>query len=209
MAHRATTLVVTAIGAYLLGRLGTPVGEGVACSAAPPPDSAPLRDAAAIATPGAHHHELDGLVGTWNAEVTVRSMVDGPATLIRGTVNRAWVLGGRFLRETTVLGEGEARVEQLAYIGFDNFDGQYQVVRMDTASTAMRCGTGTLHPGERVMHVTGGRRDPATGRLVNGWTKLDSSDPERHVLIEYQTDEQGRTFRAAETVLTRAATQPR
>ena len=49
----------------------------------------------------------------------------------------------------------------------------------------------------------GEQRDPVTGRVINAWSKLDLSDPDRHKLVGYATDPSGHTFHAVEAVLER------
>jgi hypothetical protein len=128
---------------------------------------------------------------------------DVPATVFRGTVTREWVLGGRFIKEVMKAESDEGPYETLGYMGFDNFDRQYQSVWMNTTSTSLHIEVGNYHPDRKVLHMANDGRDPVTGRVVHSWGKLDLSDPDRHVYTAYSTDPEGRTFTALEGILER------
>jgi hypothetical protein len=201
-------IVVVALS-YAAGRAGIPdrdgsVAWGQSGGHEPPKEVTPgIRELADVTAPGRNHRVLDDLIGTWAVEYTMRAGPDGEPMVARGTVERSWVLDGRFVREVVKAQGAAGSFEGLGYIGFDNFDGQYKMIWMDDKSTSIQIETGTYHPDEKVMHVRSGYRDPVTGRMVNTWSKLNSFDPDRHLLTGYATDPNGRTFKAMEGVLVR------
>jgi hypothetical protein len=207
MNRNGTAVLVLLVGlAFVAGRL-TGGSAMVAASSgqetgAPPLDQA-LQALMRQGTPGPHHRQLDQLVGEWAAEYTLRTGPDASPVVTHATIRRAWVLDGRFVQETVRAEGPQGSFDGLGYIGFDNFDGQYESVWLDSLSTAMSIEAGTLHPDGKVMHSRGEQRDPVTGRLINAWSKLDMSDPDRHELIGYATDPAGHTFRAVEAVFER------
>jgi hypothetical protein len=204
------TLVIAAVAlSYAAGRAGVFAGDRAIASVQQMNESEQSRPslemqaAAEFGSPSKHHRVLDVLIGTFSGEFIIRTGPDAPPTTTRGTVTREWVLDGRYVREI-VRAEGETGpFEGIGYIGYDNFDGQYEMVWMDSASTGIEFDTGNFHPDEKVMHVRESRRDPVTGRLVNAWSKLDLSDPDRHTMVGYATDIDGRTYRAVEGTLER------
>jgi hypothetical protein len=201
-------IVIVALS-FALGRLGIPDRDGSVAWAQsgrhePPTSVTPaIRRLVDVTAPSEHHRVLEDLIGTWSVEYTMRAGPDADPMVARGTVERSWVLGGRFVREIVRAHGAAGTFEGLGYIGYDNFDGQYRMVWMDDQSTAIQVDTGTYHPDEKVMHVRSGYRDPVTGRLINTWSKLNSFDPDRHVLTGFATDASGRTFKAMEGVLVR------
>lgn len=207
MKRNGTLMAVLLVGlAFIAGRL-TGGGGVVAASDSPPAEAAALDRALEAmvrqGTPGPHHRHLDQLVGEWAAEFTLRTGPEAPPVVTHATIRREWVLDGRFLRETLRADGPEGSFDGLGYIGFDNFDGQYESVWMDSLSTAMSTETATFHPNGKVMHSRGEQRDPVSGRVINAWSKLDMSDPDRHELTGYATDPSGHTFHAVEAVLER------
>jgi hypothetical protein len=202
------TLAIAAI-AYAAGRAGwlgdTSGRHALANPTQPPAAQVPPEAQARIefATPGPNHLILSRLLGEWDGQFTVRAAPDDPGLTGSGIVRREWVLGGRFVRETVTADGDMGAFEGIGYIGFDNFDGHYVMVWMDTMSTAVQLDTGILHPDEQVIHSRASYRDVVSGRLINAWGKLDLSDPDRHLYTGNATDVSGRTFKAMEGVLTR------
>jgi hypothetical protein len=88
----------------------------------------------------------------------------------------------------------------LGYVGYNNLDGRYEMIWMDTRSTAIYAETGTYHPDDRILRSRGSHRDAATGRVVNTWAQLDLSKPDRHTYVGYTTDADGNTYKAFEGV---------
>jgi hypothetical protein len=197
-------LLAVAGAAYAAGHFGVLSGGGPEARAqAQPEPSAGEMARLDIGAPGKHHRALDPLVGTWEGEFKFRMSPDAPQMTSRGTVTREWILGKRFLREVSTGTSEMGDFEALSFLGYNNFDGQYQSVWMESSSTAFYLETGTYHPDRKVLHMDGDHCDPVTGRLAHTWGKLDLSDPDRHVYTMYSTDPEGRTFTTLEGVLER------
>ena len=94
-------LIVVVALSYTAGRAGIPDGASARGQAGQPPtETTPaIRKLVDVTTPGRHHRVLDDLIGTWSVEYTMRTGPDGASMVARGTVERSWVLGGRFVRE--------------------------------------------------------------------------------------------------------------
>jgi hypothetical protein len=200
-------LVAVAGLSFAVGRAGNVAQERAAhaqhrAEPPPPPTSPEVQAMIEFATPSRHHRALDALIGEWSGEFTMRPAAHSPPFTMRASITREWVLGGRFVRET-VMDEGDGGFEGVGYIGYDNFDGQYVMVWMDTMSTGIQFDMGTYHPHEKVIHARTDFRDPASGRLVNAWSKMDLSDPDRHVLTGTATDVDGHKYNAMRGVLVR------
>ncbi len=208
MNHRShvVALASVAVIAFAAGRIELSNANASSPRVQDEPTHALSKEAQAIfdaATPGPHHKVLDQVIGQWECVFTSRTSPDATPVVSHGSVEREWVLGGRFVRETVRL-EGDAGAfEGIGYIGFDNIDAQYRRVWMDSANTAISYDTGTYHPDAHVMHIRSGHRDPVSGRLVNTWSKLDMSVVDRHTLLIHSTDPSGRTYPALEGVLER------
>jgi hypothetical protein len=202
-------LIAVAALAFVAGHLAGSLGDTSPAVAQEPAQPAQEIDARMQAmveagTPGLHHRRLDRLAGQWVGEFRMRMEPDAEPMVSGGTVRREWIMDGRYLQETVEARSEQGAFQGLGFIGYNNFDGQYEMVWMDSMSTAIFVESGTYHPDTHVMHTRGNHRDPVTGRLMNSWTKVDMSDPDRHVFTSYATDPEGRTFTAMEGVLERA-----
>ncbi|MHC4079975.1 MAG: DUF1579 family protein [Planctomycetota bacterium] len=198
-------LIAVAGAAYAAGHFGVLSGGGSGAWAQverePTPEELAYMKAG---TPGKHHQILDQMVGEWEGRFTMRMDPTEEPMVTTGTVSRKWILDGRFIQEEVV---GQipdlGTFHGLGFVGYNNFDGQYESVWMENMSTAIAMSTGTFHPDKKVLHMAGDMRDPVTGRVVHQWGKMDLSDPDRHVYTGYSTDPDGRTYTAFEGVMER------
>ncbi|MHC4094264.1 MAG: DUF1579 family protein, partial [Planctomycetota bacterium] len=145
-------LVAVAGLAYAAGHFGILRGGGSGAWGEAPQE-APLAAPAYrdVGAPGEHHRRLEPLTGEWEGEFKIWTGPDAPPMLSRGTVSREWILGDRFLKETVEAESEQGTFRGLGYIGYNNFDGQYQVVWMDDTSTAISTETGTYHPDQKLL----------------------------------------------------------
>ncbi len=157
-----------------------------------------------LGEPGEGHQILETLAGTWEGK---GSVWDGPASdpiPIAVTVERHWILGGRFLREQIEIraGSGEA-FEALGFIGFNNEAGQYELLTIDNASTAMLLETGKFDPDRKKLMIRGSYRDPATGFVIDRRVEMDLSQEGRISVVAHSTNEEGREYKSLEGSVTR------
>ncbi len=154
-------------------------------------------------TPGENHKVLDALVGDWAGEWKIYWAPDQEPAVSQGTVKREWILGGRYIQEYVEATGAMGTFNGVGYSGFNNIDGQYEFVWMDSMSTAIFFETGTYDPKTKILTSRNSRRDPATGKVINGWGKLDLSKPDRHTFVGYATTAGGQEYKCFEGVLNR------
>ena len=154
-------------------------------------------------TPGQNHRYLEALVGEWTGEWKIYMQPDQPPMVSQGTITREWVLGGRYLRETVDATSDMGRFSGAGYMGYNNIDGQYEFVWMDTMSTAISVETGTYNPQTKILTTRGSHRDPTTGRIMQGWGKLDLSNADRQPYLGYSTASDGSEYKCFEGVALR------
>jgi hypothetical protein len=154
-------------------------------------------------TPGDHHRHLDQLTGDWEAVFKFWMTPGAPPMESRGTIKRKWMLDGRYLQEKVEASSAMGDFKGLGYLGYNNIDGQYEFMWIDSMSTAMMTETGLYDADAKVMVTTGSHRDPVSGRVVNRWGRLDMSNPDRHVFTGYEYDENGKKRKTFEGVAER------
>ncbi|MCH8151678.1 MAG: DUF1579 family protein [Planctomycetes bacterium] len=196
--------------AFAAGRLSIVSGGQPLASAQPAQDqpdmemSAEMEAKAKAGAPGEHHQYLNRMIGEWEGMFTMW-MEPGEEAMMRmpGTVSREWVLNGRYIRETVDSESEWGKFRGLGYMGYNNIDGQYEFIWMDTKSTAIMFETGTYDPESKVLTTRGSHRDPASGQVFNTRGILDLSNPSRHTYVSYATGPDGKEFKNFEGTLER------
>lgn len=159
---------------------------------------------ASLADPGDGHEVLEALVGTWEGRGSIWDSPGSEPIPITATVERHWVLGGRFLREEVSVRSSDGEVfEALGFIGFNNEAAQYELLNIDTTSTAMLLETGKFDPDSKKLTILGSYRDPATGFVIDRRVEMDLSKEGRISVVGYTTNEEGREFKSLEGSVTR------
>ena len=159
---------------------------------------------ASLGEPGEGHQVLESMVGAWEGKGSIWDGPDASPVSITASVERSWVLGGRFLREEiSVRSDDGVVLEALGYIGYNNESAQYELLNIDTASTAMLLETGRFDPDSQKLLIHGSFRDPATGFVIDRRVEMDLSQDGRIVVVGYTTNEEGRQFKSLEGSVTR------
>jgi Protein of unknown function (DUF1579) len=84
-----------------------------------------------LAAPGPEHAWMDPLVGSWTVAMRVWPGPEADPFEIPGmTAKRELVLGGRYLREVLIGGDGTPMRE--ATLGFNRLDGRFELVTVDS-----------------------------------------------------------------------------
>jgi len=157
-----------------------------------------------LGEPGDGHQVLEAIVGTWEGKGTIWDAPDSAPVSITASVERRWVLGGRYLREEiSVRSDDGVVLEALGFIGYNNEAAQYELLNIDTASTAMLLETGKFDPVSKKLMIHGSFRDPATGFVIDRRVEMDLSQDGRIVVVGYTTNEEGREFKSLEGSVTR------
>lgn len=154
-------------------------------------------------TPGDDHKFLEPMIGTWTVKVTSWETPAGPPTTSLGTAERAWVLGGRFLKETFKGEFNGMPFEGLGYTGFDNLKKKYIGTWMDSMSTMTLMLTGTADRATKVLTMSGTMDDAMTGKpmAIKSMTRI--LDNNRHVYEMYGPDKDGKQFKMMEIAYSR------
>ncbi len=84
-----------------------------------------------LAAPGPEHAWMDPLAGRWDVAMRVWPGPEAEPFEIPGmTAERELVLGGRYLREILISGDGTAMRE--ATMGYNRLDGRFELVTVDS-----------------------------------------------------------------------------
>lgn len=186
--------------AFAAGSFSTSI---VRSSEASPQDPAqdPEKTAAFLdeSKPGKHHRYLDALIGEWEGYVKIWMAPDTEPMESKGAVHREWVLDGHFVHERVEASMQGVTFSAESYIGYNDFDGQYQSIWMENMSNAIIMEHGVYSEEEKMFKFFGNHRMP-TGKMQMGYSEIDVSDPNSHTLTGYTVDAEGNSYKNFEGV---------
>jgi len=161
-----------------------------------------LKAIAEAGKPGLEHKKLEALVGEW--DVTLKLWTDpskAPAEL-KGTSQRKWIMGGRFISESCRFEIDGAAFEGLGLVGYDKGQKKYTFVR-----ACELCGT--IMPTTGTLDAAGTRLDcptectcPLSGKTVKGHDEMVIESNDRIVVNVWKTID-GKEMKMMEIVSTR------
>lgn len=205
MHRRSPALPITALALIL-----TVLALGAAATAQTPtpaqsePDEELESWIDSLGDPGEGHQVLEAMIGRWEG---TGSIWDGPASEpipLTATIERHWVLGGRYLQEEVSIRTNEGEVfEALGFIGFNNEAAQYELLTIDNTSTSMLLETGRFDPDTKTLKIRGSFRDPATGFVLDRRVEMDLSQEGRIAVVGFTTNEEGREYKSLEGAVIR------
>ena len=162
----------------------------------------------AAQSPGAEHRRLDPLVGQWDLAGWWKpaAPADAPRTELSGRVDASWILDRRFL---------EARFEGdtvgipyggLQLLGYDRLTGRYQLIALESTTTAVNHFEGQLDQTTGTIVFTGTIADPAVSGSYRGVLELHAG---RHTFRGFLLKPDGSQVQVSEYIYTPRSVQPR
>jgi hypothetical protein len=145
--------------------------------------------------PGEGHRLLDGMVGTWDAKVSMWMDPSQPPQVSNGTSENSWVLGNREVMEKfsgTFMGMPFSGV---GYTGYDNMKKQYWGMWMDTMSTAPMTSTGKTDDGGKTWSFNSSMPDPMSGKDAPVTQKVTITDKDHHTVEMWTPGPDGKLFK--------------
>jgi hypothetical protein len=151
-----------------------------------------------FATPGDAHKSLQGMVGTWDAEVTSWMEPGQPPTKSKGVSENRMVLGGRWVESKFTGDMMGMPFEGIGYTGYDNFKKKYMGTWMDNMSTAVMVSEGTFDNAGKVMTSTSTMDDFMTGKATTFRMITTMVDADQHLFEMYGPDPTGKEVKQME-----------
>jgi hypothetical protein len=153
-------------------------------------------------TPGPQHKMLDGMVGDWNAKVSMWMQPGAPPASSEGTSENRWILGGRYVEQKfngSVMGQPFSGV---GYTGYDNVKKQYWGTWIDSMSTSIMHSTGSTTDG-KAWTFTSTMADPLTGKDAPVEERINVVDADHHVWEMWSPGPDGKMFKMMEITYSR------
>ncbi len=154
--------------------------------------------------PGEHHQALEAFIGEWNT--STKMWMGGPsgaAMESTGSATVRWVLGGRYIHQTTTGTMMGQPFEGIGYTGYDNYKNMYVFSWIENQSTMMLTASGMADPSKKVFTFYGQMDEPmldVSGRTVKYVIKIINEDKHVFEIIDLHA---GDDYKVIEIVYTR------
>lgn len=161
--------------------------EPKASPAAAPSPAAVMQKMVEAGRPGPEHAKLQPLIGNWTFTLSMWTDPSQPPATVTGTVERKWVMGGRFVQENVRGQSGGESFEGLGMWGYDSQQKKFSITR-----TCGFCGKTSQDlaaldaSGKKFTYATE-EACPLSGELVKGRDEVVFESPDRIVCNVYKT----------------------
>ena len=181
---------------------------GVLCQVAlaeelktPPSPEVLLKALADAGQPGAEHKKLEPLVGQWNFTMKFWTDPNQPPAQLQGTVERKWIMDGRFVQETV---HGQCATtgkscEGMGLLGYNAAEKQFTCVRACGLSGTLTSSTVSCDSSGKRFEGVKEETCPLTHQKVKARDELAIESNDRVVANFYKTID-GREVKFAEMV---------
>jgi hypothetical protein len=138
-----------------------------------------------LAEPGAPHHLLAGLTGSWTVSNRVWLEPGSPPLEGSGTCEQKMILGGRYLLQEYTFADAMTGETGSAFnlVGFDNHTGRYVSAWIDSMSTGIYYFEGTGSADGRIISQECRYDDPVKGPCL--WRSVARINNDH--ALEYET----------------------
>ena len=156
-----------------------------------------------MAAPGPEHEKLKPLAGSWTCTVKFWPAPGAPPEESTGTLERKWVLGGRFLQEDYRGTAMNMPFEGMGFVGYDKMQRKYDALWMDTMGTGVWSTSGSFDASGKTLTFSGENFDPMVGKKVMGRSTLEMVNNDKQVAKMFGPGPDGKEFQNLEMVMTR------
>jgi hypothetical protein len=154
--------------------------------------------------PGPEHAKLEPLAGSWT--YTCKFWLDPtkPPAESKGTVERKWILGGRFLEEKVVGTnfDGKPGFEGVGLVGYDNGQKKYTSNWICSMGTGACTGLGVADPSGTKLTFQTESFCPIQKKIVKGRDEIRIESSDRTVAESYMIED-GKEVKMMELVCVR------
>ncbi len=173
-------------------------------------DAADMAKMAELGKPGANHHLLAELVGTWDIKVTFWMAPGAPPSTSTGTAVRKSIMGGRyFVMDTKAkmqMPGPDGKMQPVDYQGmevdgYDNMKGKFFTTWMDNMGTGLLQADGSYDPASTTFTYHADEEvAPGTTMKARGTVKVIDKD---HYVFDWFEAQGGKEEKSMEITYTR------
>jgi hypothetical protein len=155
-------------------------------------------------TPGENHKALDGMVGTFDAKVTMWMQPGAPPVTSTGKCVNSWVLGNRYIEQKMTGNFMGMPFEGIGYTGYDNVKKQYWGTWIDNMGTGVMVSTGSMTDAGKSWKFTGTMADPMSGKDTTSETRISVADHDHHTMEMWGPAPDGKMVKMMEIAYSRS-----
>jgi hypothetical protein len=139
--------------------------------------------------PGSEHKKLEPLVGDWTFTLKMWTDPSQPPAELTGTVNRKWIMGGRFVQETV---NGQCNLtgktfEGLGLVGYHGGEKKFTFSRACGLCGTAACNLATLDASGQKFSCATEECCPLSGERFSGRDEVIIENNDRIVTNVYKT----------------------
>ena len=154
------------------------------------------------ATPNENHKILDAFAGNWDYTVKWWSSPNSQPEISQGTSQARWIMGGRFLEQTSKGTSMGQPFEGMGITGYNNAKKKYVSMWIDNMGTGIISSEGEYDASTKTFQEKGTFTQPKMGETpFKGVTKIISDD--NFVYELYTKDKDWKEYKALEINYTR------
>lgn len=160
---------------------------------------------AKAAEPGPEHKALEPLVGNWTYSVKFWPAPGQPPLESKGTCERKWIMGGRFIEER-VQGDamgGPQAFAGLGLIGYDKPQKKYTTAWVDSMTTSITSSFGTADAAGKTFTFNTETIHPVKGTKVKGKDVIRILGNDQHEMEMFKEGPDGKEWKSMELKLAR------
>ena len=184
---KATVKAIALIVALGIGLSVLPGPTRAKDAKVPESPAALLKALAEAGKPGPEHKKLEPFVGSWSLTVKLWTDPNQPPAEAKGTVERKWILGGRFVQESAKVQCHGKSFEGLGLLGYDRAQKKFTAVWACGLCGTMSHGLATCNDSGTRFECTKEECCPLSGQKIKGRDEILVESKDRIVVNVFKT----------------------
>lgn len=154
-------------------------------------------------TPGENHKMLDGMIGTFDAKVSMWMKPGAPPMVSTGKSVNSWILGNRFVEQKFDGAFMGMPFQGIGYTGYDNVKKQFWGTWIDNMSTGVMVSSGSMTDAGKTWKFTSTVSDPMTGKESTSEMRVTVADHDHHTMEMWDHAPDGKLVKIMEITYSR------
>jgi hypothetical protein len=164
-----------------------------------------IEDYLKLAQPGPEHKRLNALDGSWDCIIKMWMDPSKPPTETKGTFERKWIMGGRYLQEEAKGEFAGMPFQGFGLTGYDNIRKKYTSMWVDNMGTGIMTSLGSYDADKKAFTFITEDIDPFTGKPKKMRSVITVVNNDKHIMEMFEPGPDGKEVRMFELTATRKA----
>ena len=137
--------------------------------------------------PGPEHKKLEPFVGEWTFTLKLWTNPNDSPAEATGTVERKWIMGGRFVQETVKGTCGDKSFEGMGLLGYDNAQKKFSATRVCGLCGKVSSSLGTISDSDKKLEFATEEYCPVCKENIKGRDEIVIESKDKIVVSVYKT----------------------